>query len=205
MAKLSFNLNGYLYQKGVSEIEIAYKETVSALSSRKHKLEIDLTENARAVEAREIDPYERDADGSILYEKEKAIKYSIDDAASSLRIARESYVIILHHYWEKRCDEWMHSKKNYDPLRAYNFLEKNGLAVDRSRLEILRLSCNTLKHNSSNLFEGYPGMFDQNHMNDATRVSYANALRLTDSFVEEMFEAIRSSGIQIDSNFAPGF
>lgn len=172
MAQLPFNMRGYLFRKGLSDIRRAYDETILALESNRVKLENDLSNFERALSAGETGAWEYDEDGELLYSRERMHELLIEDALSTIAVAREAYVAILHHYWEKCCNEWMQVKR-YQFDKAYKHLQAHGLAVDLSNLETLRTTCNTIKHGNqrSNL--------DADH-------------------IDRMFEAVKKSGIQTD-------
>ena len=176
MARLPFNMRGYIFQKGLSDIRRAYEATIIALESNRAKLANDLSDFERAVSAGETDACEYDEDGEILYSHERMHELLIEDATSTITVARDAYVVILHHYWEKQCKEWMQLKKKSDKYilcNAYKHLQARGLVVDQSNLETLRITCNEIKHGNqpSNL-----GAHD----------------------VDRMFEAVKISGVQTE-------
>jgi hypothetical protein len=170
MARLLFNARGYIFQKGLSDIRRAYDTTIIALESNRAKLANDLSDFQRALSVGKTDAWEYDEDGEALYSREGMHELLIDDATSTINIAREAYVVILHHYWEKQCKELM-QERQYKACEAYNYLQAYGLAIDQSNLETLRLTCNKIKHG------------DQ-------------PPNLCAHDVDQMFEAVRISGIQ---------
>lgn len=177
MARLLFNLWGYLFQKKLSDIRSAYDATIMALESNRSKRASDLSDFERAVSAGETDAWEYDEHGEALYSREKMHEFLIEEATSTITVARKAYVVILHHYWETQCNEWM-QVKDYKFCKAYKDLRSHGLAIKDSKLEDLRKKCNVIKH------ENKP-------------------LSLSAHDVDQMFEAVKISGIQIDSPFAP--
>jgi len=176
MARLPFNLCGYIFQKELNDIHRAYDATIMALESNRAKLASDLSDFERAVAAGETDAWEYDEHGEALYSRERMHELLIEDATSTITVAREAYVVILHHYWEKRCKEWMQLKQ-YKACKAYEHLQGHGLAVDRCNLETLRATCNEIKHG-----------------NQPSKVSAHD--------IDRMFEAVKISGVQTDSQFA---
>jgi hypothetical protein len=177
MARLLFNLHGYIFQKELNDIRRAYDETIMALESNSAKLAGDFSDFERAVSAGEADEWEYDEHGEILYSRKRMHKILLEDSASTIAVAREAYVVILHHHWEKRCKEWMQLSE-YKYCEAYQNLQSHGLAIDQSNLEILRKKCNAIKHKNK-------------------------PSNLCAHDVDQMFEAVKISGIQIDSPFAP--
>jgi hypothetical protein len=177
MAKLPINLCGYIFQKGLGDIRSAYEATIMALESNRAKLASDLADFERAVSAGETGAWEYDEYGEVLYSRERLHELLIKDATSAITVAREAYGVILHHYWEKRCKEWMRLS-DYKYSQAYQDLRSHGLAIDQSNLETLRETCNTIKHE-------------------------IQPLNIFPYQVDQMFEAVKISGIQIDSPFVP--
>ncbi len=167
MARLPFNIRGYMFQKELSDIRRAYDATIMALESNRTKLASELLDFQRAVTVGEASEWEHDENGEVLYSRERMHELLIEDATSTITVAREAYVVILHHYWEKRCKEWM-CVTNYKFCKAYKHLQAYGLAVDQSNLEILRSTCNEIKHGNqpSNL-----GAQDVDRMFDAVKIS----------------------------------
>jgi hypothetical protein len=177
MVRLPFNMHGYIFQKGLNDIRRAYDETIMALESHRAKLVGDFSDFERAVSTGEADEWEYDEHGEALYSRERMHKILIEDSASTIAIAREAYVVILHHYWEKRCKEWMQLTE-YKYCQAYQKLRSHGLAIDQSNLENIRKKCNAIKHKNK-------------------------PMNLYAHDVDQMFEAVKISGIQIDSPFSP--
>ena len=177
MARLPFNMWGFIFQKELSDIRSAYDATIMALESNRAKRASDLSDFERAVSAGETDAWEYDEHGEALYSREDMHELLIEEATSTIIVARKAYVVILHHYWEKRCNEWMRVK-DYKFCKAYQILRSHGLAINQSELEALRLKCNVIKHKNK-------------------------PLSLCAHDVDQMFEAVKISGIQIDSPFAP--
>ena len=157
------NMRGYIFQKGLSDIRRAYDATIMALESNRAKLVSDLSDFQRAVSVGEASEWEYDEDGEMLYSHERVHELLIEDAASTITVAREAYVVVLHHYWEKRCKEWMCGKA-YKFCKAYKYLQTYGLAVDRSNLEMLRSTCNEIRHGNQ---PPNPGAHDVDRMFEA--------------------------------------
>lgn len=173
MTRLPINIVGYIFQKGLDDIRRAYDTTITVLEENRAKRASDLSDFERALSAGEMDAWEYDEDGEELYRRESLYQLLIEEALSEIAVAREAYVVILHHYWEKRCKEWMQLKKrqNYIACEAYEHLQALGLAVDQLSLETLRLTCNEIKHGNE-------------------------APNLSANDVDRMFEAVKTSGIQ---------
>jgi hypothetical protein len=205
MARLPFRLNlyGYAFEKGLADIRHAYDATIVALEEQRADVESAAQEFHRAVAAGETEAVKYDEDGEVLYYYHELHEMHIEDITSSIPIARNAYVVILHHYWEKCCVAWMQIKE-YKAKQAYVELARHGLIVDREGLETLREACNTIKHNNRALYDRCPCLFVELPASSAgANVDFADLLRLQPHHIDRMFGAVKTSGIQIDSQFAP--
>lgn len=136
MARLSFNAYGYMYQKNLKSIRDAYDATIKELD-RRHTLAIGEGEKyRRAVEAGLKPEFEYDGD-AVLYAYAELYKVIEEEAEAALPIARQAYVVILHHHWEKWCKGAL-KQKSYKAREAYALLSARGLDVDVDGLERLR-------------------------------------------------------------------
>jgi hypothetical protein len=207
LAMALFNLPGYLFEKWLGDVRRAYDATIDALETANIAAAACSLEFDRSLAAGETGASEYDESGEKLYDYAQLHAMLVEDSASIIPIARQAYVVILHHYWEKRCKEWMESGKKYKHglSEVYPWLEAQGLAVDRDGLEILREASNTVKHNASNLFKRRPDMFDQPASARAPVSDCASLLRLRPDDIDRMFVAVKKSGPKFDSDFWPTF
>jgi len=196
MAILPFNLHGYLFQKGVDDIRQAYDATIAALKARHENAQSELVRLRKAIADDELGPIEYSEEGEELYDKETLQEMMTDDAAVTISMARNSYIVLLHHHWEKRCDVWMRSK-NYCYKNAYKWLERRGINVDKVQLDVLRRGSNTIKHNNRELFDEAAALFEFSGGVPGTDI--ANALRLDETHVDKLFGAVSRSGPNVDS------
>lgn len=178
----------------MKHIQQAYDVTIAALENQLSCSKAERVAHLRAVEEGSADPYEYDGDEP-LYRKEDLHDLLVDAAASTLPIALSAYVIVLHHFWEKSCVEWMATKK-YVADDAYTWLQGQGLTVDVEQLEVLRDSANTLKHNADKLFKRRPDLFHEPSGNDLAKRNYAELLNLQKEDIVRMFKAVATSGMQ---------
>jgi hypothetical protein len=172
-----FNMDGYIFEQELDDIRRAYEATIAALEKQHSDLEGNSLEFQRALAAGETEAAEYDEHGEKLYDYEDLHEMRIKAAVATIIIARQAYVVILHHYWEKCCNAWMQTGEDYKWEKACDCLDSHGLLVDRDGLEKLRKACNTIKHN--------------------------NPLQLRPCDVDRMFEAVKTSGIRSDSDVAP--
>ncbi len=69
MDRFPFNMRGYIFQKGLSDIRRAYNTTIIALESNRTKLANDLSDFQRAVSTGETDAWEYDENGDGPYSR----------------------------------------------------------------------------------------------------------------------------------------
>lgn len=177
MARLKFNVAGYVFEMGLDQLRRAYDKTMAALEDERRRLELDFCDFRAAEAAGEAASVDYDASGEPLYRREQLHEMLLENAEAALHIGRNAYVVALHHHWEKRCKAWM-EEEHYRYGEAYRCLKKHGLSVDNRGLETLRKACNAIKHGG------------------AERRIGADA-------VDAMFNAVRSSGITSTSLVAP--
>lgn len=192
------NISGWLFDSGLMEIERAYRASRVAFDDEMK----DAAERYAKLEAEgKVDDYNEDeATGQRYYFAEHLIDLN-HQAEESLRLLREAFAIILHHYWEKEVVKWQQSKR-YDYNKAYSWLTRNAFPIDKPGLERLRETANTIKHNVKRLYDLDPTMFDAGEIARAGGdPDYHDALRLEDNHIEAFFATLRASGPTAASTF----
>lgn len=197
MVAFNFNADGYVFETGLKNIRAAYDASLASLNDLIAQVEHRHLLQEMAV-ATGADPYVREDDGTPLHHYGQVYELELDDAHDSLRTAQTAFIVILHHFWERQCDKWMESDKNYDAKRAYSYLEARGLTIDRAELEILRKASNTIKHNSDQLYKSNRELFDF-MAGKRPQPNYEATLKVTDAFIDRLFTAVRNSGPTIHS------
>jgi hypothetical protein len=141
---------------------------------------------------------EYDEDGEFLYYHDEAQTMLTDQSRFALRSARNAFVVMLHHLWEKAVDDWRDAKPrdNYQSKKAYAWLETRGFELDREALEFLRMAASAIKHNNCDLWEKHKhdGLFAISD-NNVAGVDFATALRLEDDHIEQLIDALQGSGL----------
>lgn len=201
MAKFPFSMRGYFYEKSLEDMRSAFRATIRALQTE-HENNVSelLTIQMRAEGGEPAAEY--DEDGELLYYHEDAQAMRIDQSTFALRSARNAFVVMLHHLWEKAVDDWREAKPkdNYEPKKAYAWLEAKGFELDRETLEFLRMASNAIKHNNRDLWETHKhdSLFAISD-NSVTGVDFAAILRLEDYHIEQLIDALKSSGLHMTS------
>lgn len=197
---MSFNSNisGWLFDSGLMEIERAYRASRVAFddemkdaAKRYAKLEAD---------GKVADYQEDEATGQRYYAAEHLIDLNYQ-AEESLRLLRNAFALILHHYWEKEVSKWRQGKR-YDFKKDYKWLGRNAFPIDEPGLDRLRETANTIKHNVKRLYNLDATMFDAGEIARAgSDPDYHDALRLEDNHIDEFFATLRKSGPTKASTF----
>ncbi len=192
------NISGWLFESGLREIERAYKASRTEFDSDvKHAAE----RYAKLEAEGKVDEYSEDeATGQRYYYADHLIDLN-HQAEESLRLLREAFALVLHHYWEKEVIKWQQSKR-YAYDKAYPWLTRNAFPIDEPGLEKLRETANTIKHNVGRLHAIDPTMFDAGDLaRDGSDPDWHGALRLEDDHMDGFFATLRASGPTAASTF----
>lgn len=117
------------------------------------------------------------------------------EAGEALRLVREAFALVLHHYWERSVLLWL-NKSRYLSDKDSETLKDSGYVVD-PELDRLRLVANTIKHNSEKLYISHPSMFDasiERWLEDDIEPTYHNFLQLSDADMDAFIGALVKSG-----------
>jgi hypothetical protein len=192
------NISGWLFESGLREIHRAYEASRTAFD-QEMKDAGDRYEKLKE-EGKEDDYSEDEATGQRYYHADHLIDLNYQ-AEEYLRLLRNAFAIILHHYWEKEVSKWRGGKR-YDFKKDYKWLARNTFPINEAGLERLRETANTIKHNVKRLYDIDPNMFDAGEIARAgTDPDWHDALRLEDEHIEEFFAILRKSGPTAASTF----
>jgi len=204
--RLQVNEHARAYGQGIDAIEVAYKATMAAVEAQ-HSSAVVRANELRSAKARgEIWKLGRRT--RIGYQGHPELNLRLAeldevDTRDAITVARNAFAVMLHHHWEKHCDQWMMNKGNYNGAKAYAWLASHGIHVDKFGLELIRKLSNTIKHNSESLISDHPEFFDLSIIEPRPRFFEA-ALRIADSDIHRMIESLRTSGPQAESDFPFG-
>lgn len=176
------NWKVWLYDYGIEKIERAYNAARSALDDEIKSVQVDFDKHIAA--------HGPDTDYA---------DHLIDmhtQADDSLKLVREAFALALHHYWEKKSNEWT-GVSRYQYKQAHKELAKRGYLVEKVGLGKLRKTANTIKHDSDELYKQYKGMFDKSVARDiknGDKPDYHDNLILTDADMQDFLRALKASG-----------
>lgn len=213
MADLTYFMLGF----ALDPIEAAYKAGSEYLRKQFTEAERDYDNLLRSAEAEGRDLYEIDEETGQGFDVGEHTYYRQVVIENALQAHRQAFATMIHHAWEKHVC-FVLRVPEYRFKNAYaEMARKIGATVDRGRLERLRKTANCVKHESAELYDAHPEMFDgqELHLMDASltpserkadkRVSktgergdWLDALRLSDADIADFIDAVRTSALPSD-------
>ena len=172
----------WLYDYGIEKIERAYEAARAALDSEANSLsaEFDEVKDQPNVDQGYLDHL---SDRSTINE-------------DSLTLIMQSFTLAIHHFWEREAKAWA-GQTRYQFKQAYKAISTKGYALEKTGIEKLRKTANTIKHNSDELYTQHKSMFEQQVARDikeGTSPDYQDGLILKDEDIREFFDAVKKSG-----------
>lgn len=210
MADLTYFMLGF----ALDPIEGAYRAGADYLSQQFAKAEKEYEELLRSAAAEGRDLYEFDEETGQGFDVGEHSYYRQIVIENTLQAHRQAIATMIHHAWEKHvCLVLRVPEYRYKSAYA-EVAKKHGLTVDRLRLERLRKTANCIKHESAELYDAHPEMFDtaELHLTDAEltprqqrddkriskvgmRGNWLDALRLSDEDIVDFIDAVRKSAL----------
>ncbi len=194
-------VRGWLFQAKLDDLRRAYSAARKSCDQDRARLEEQWTAFEAEVDAGTAAFHEEDEDEQVIYDYSEHFGDTNAEIESALSLVRQSFVISLHHLWERETNKFMKTKK-YHAKRTYRALETEGLPVQRDELERLRLTCNVAKHSeggsANDLFASHPEMFKLDDAED--KPAYDNLI-VTDADLDSFFACVKNSGFQRQSPF----
>lgn len=121
-----------------------------------------------------------------LLSESSILHYQAQEVAATIQVVRNSFILSLYHFWERRLGEWMQDRKaSFE--EKYVWLTANGLPLAKDLLEDLRQLCNLLKHENPAIGQRRTDLF----LNGEPK---ADEVALTQDHMEQFFTAVRGSG-----------
>lgn len=194
MARLDFNLHGYLFQEGVKGLALGFSTATAALAAGSRRLERELA----AYEARVAAGGERIGeweDGICLFEKDDILRLESEAAAEALMDLRKAYVLAAYHLWERSAQRWT-QRTNANHTVLVGQTKERGYPLDPG-LDGVRDLANTLKHNSASkarrLAASWPEMLKTDPLSVTDWDWYAE-IKLADADVLRVLDVVGRSG-----------
>jgi hypothetical protein len=196
MAKLDFNMQGYVFQEGVKTLRAGFETAVEALRSARTRAQQDLQAYEAAVAADPTQWIGEEEDGLVLWDQSQVLEMSIADAEEALLALRKAFVIAIYHHWERAALRWTHLTGRTEHKHLSAGTVAAGYPVNPTLEAVLHL-VNTLKHDSAakgeRLLAAWPEVFPAGFTR-TPRTNWYEAIQLTDAQVQEVCEIVASSG-----------
>lgn len=211
------DLTYFMLSFALDPIEAAYKAGSEYLKQQFAEAERDYESLLRSAKAEGRDLYEIDEETGQGFDVGEHTYYRQVVIENALQAHRQAFATMIHHAWEKHVC-FVLGVPEYRFKNAYaEMARKVGASIDRDRLERLRKAANCVKHESAELYDTHPEMFDgqELHLMDAgltpserkadKRVSktgergdWLDALRLSDDDIADFINAVRTSALPSD-------
>lgn len=193
--KFSFDVRGYLYHNGLSDIRTAYERTMEAMDKLCEEADQRKANISKLIQSGEMENHTYDDDGVSHPTALEIAEFLIEEAESTANIARSAYVLIFYHYWEKNCAHWMGKTEKYDAKKAYHYLAGDNVPFSEVELERMRKLANFIKHDKSECRADHPEFFQPPpRTHPGSRVIHSDDLWLTSHHMDDLFETLRTSG-----------
>jgi len=167
-----------LFQDGINILERAWRESEKTMWDQYKELTAKQDE-AEAVEKAKGQQPTALSESSIL-------NYQAQEVAVTIQVVRNSFVLSLYHFWERRLGEWMQDRKAAFEAKCA-WLTANGLPLAKDALDDLRQLCNLLKHDNPAIASRRKDLL----LNGEPK---ADEVVLTEAHMEQFFAAVRGSG-----------
>ena len=210
MADLTYFMLGF----ALDPVEGAYRAGMDYLNQQFAEAQQEHEELLRSAAAEGRDLYEFDEETGQGYDAGEHSYYRQIVIENSRQAHRQAFATMIHHAWEKHVC-FLLRVPEYRYRSAYAEVAKErGLTIDRLGLERLRKTANCIKHESAELYDAHPEMFDKTELDlsDAElspkqqknnkriseagmRGNWLDALRLTDQDIADFIGAVRKSAL----------
>ncbi|NWK97949.1 hypothetical protein DM806_20255 [Sphingobium lactosutens] len=196
MVKFTFNLDGVVYQDGVSNILVSFNAAHDALDQQYKKAEAEAADYERSIDDGAEPIEERDEDGHLIYTHSDLLEMHIRDANDAARVLRKAFAITIYHYWERNALRWI-GKDKLEHSKLVKRVQAIGYPI-APRLEELHLLVNLLKHNNpvwgQRLYAVRPDLFWVLLKPDNPKPNWEARVVLSREHIEQFVDTIAFSG-----------
>lgn len=143
MAKLNFNVRGFMYESGIDCLRDSFAAAAKGIQDQIRE-ESDAWDSQSGDYAEEPQYAE---DGSTLFDPGDIYSYKMESLEEAYAELRKAFAITIYHYWERRIRVYAKLPNgNHEKLAAAS--ETLGYAVRPDFARVHRLA-NALKHNNA--------------------------------------------------------
>jgi hypothetical protein len=202
MARNKLGIKRWRYEYALKELRRAYEASREAIDADM------LSINRRMDDHIATKPEIEDEDDQYNFEMfQDHLIDAYHETETALRLVKEGFVVILHHFWERQALSWYtFTAEKYQYGVAYKMLPKAGFKIDKAGLEKLRKTSNVIKHDSSELYGKHKEMFtidlDEDFKKNA-KSGYYPWLKISDEVMGDFFDTLLVCGP--DAISTPGF
>lgn len=181
------------YDYALKELRRAYDASREAVDNERKSIRASMDDHVATKPEIETDDDQYDFE---LYQDQLGDSYQETEGA--LRLIREGFTVILHHFWEKQALGWYTFRTGkYEYGAAYKNLPGEGYLIQKKELEKLRKTANVIKHDSRDLYGSHRAMFRMNLDDDyksGAKTGYYPWLDISDADIDGFFETLRKCG-----------
>jgi len=197
VAAFPWNLQGYVFQEGVTVLIAAYHAASEALREEWERAKEEAQAYQDGVDRGEIEWIgERDEDGSILWDQEQVHDLEIESKVEGMAALRKAFALSIYHHWERGARKWTGNDVN-DHDKLVRAVEAIGIPIS-PRLKAVKDLANLLKHDNDkrgdDLLESWPQVFRPGFKKGENRTDWYGAINLTDAQLTEVFNIVAKSG-----------
>ncbi len=197
MVGFNFNMQGYVFQEGVTVLIAAYQSAADALHEGLQRAREEALAYQEGVDSGEVEWIgERDDEGHVLWDQEQVHEMDVDTKLEGQSALRKAFALAAYHHWERGARNWTGDDVR-DHSRLVRAVGALGITVS-PRLDAVRDLANLLKHDNGargcDLLESWPAVFPAGFAPTGARVDWYGAVRLTDGHLDEVFNAVAASG-----------
>ena len=197
MAALKWNLQGYIFQEGVTVLTAAYHAAADALNEEWGRAKEEALAYQEGVENGTVEWIgERDDEGYVLWDQEQIHEMEVESKVEGLAALRKAFALSIYHHWERGARIWT-GNDDKDHKKLVKAVEAKGIKV-HPRLEAVKDLANLLKHDNdkrgADLLKSWPQVLPSGFKKGANRTDWYGAVKLTNSHLDEAFNIVAASG-----------
>lgn len=154
------DLSQFFFKITLDTIEESYRAGRDALTSRIEQTSEEASRYALQLKTGQVIDEIVDEDTGYTFSQSEAFAYQEKLNQEILNIHAQAFAVMIHHAWEKHVLNLNPDWARYCCHKAYGELTKLGWAIDKPRLERLRMVSNFVKHEGTEILDYHAEMFD---------------------------------------------
>jgi hypothetical protein len=196
MAKLSWNVVGWIYQDGITHLRGTFEAATDGINRRAQDAYRAVDEYDAEIEAGAPRQVERTDDGDIVSDYRDVLLYHTETAEDAKWALNKAFAVAMFHHWERSARDWTGREHGgFDKLVPA--VEARGYPIS-PKLSTLNRTVNLLKHANPKdgvaLYNERPDLFRRSLDTSDEKVEWYEEVRLKDEHVFEFFDVLAASG-----------